>query len=487
MRLSLAFTLLSLQAGLAAAFLPSTKQLAGLRIFNGYSVRSHHHHHRLFAAPEPLASEGDWTAYLDEETTGLIYYFNGKTGESRWEPPTKTFPSVAMSKESREMAESKRIEYIKQARQLDKDKQGILSSVSTYLEEEEVAVKEAKEKEESKWFSRMFQEKEAAGEVQVEEEKKEEPNWFDFLFKEGEESAATATVTREPEPTVKEPEKKGFFGGMLKVDTEQAIAEVAEPVPKQIITPVEEEKAVTVEMAAYVLPHPSKIFWGGEDAVFTQGRTFGVFDGVSGATKLDGVPLYSKTLATEMKKLVSDEGINAKDLTARLTDAAEKADRTSTGASTAIVGSISDDGFLRVLNLGDSACIVIRNDKVVTRTREISHYFDCPYQLSLDSPDRPRDGTKLNLELLPGDLIIMGSDGIFDNLSDEAIVEIAASGPNRPQAIAKRVSDRSRKVSFNKKAETPYALMAKKAGDPDYEDGVGGKVDDVSCIVVRYE
>eukprot|EP00977_Amphora_coffeiformis_P013226 scaffold3408_cov129-Amphora_coffeaeformis.AAC.21 len=36
----------------------------------------------LFNLPRPLAMEGDWTAYLDEESTGLIYYFNGKTGES---------------------------------------------------------------------------------------------------------------------------------------------------------------------------------------------------------------------------------------------------------------------------------------------------------------------------------------------------------------------------------------------------------------------
>jgi len=476
MRLALAFALISVQARLAAAFVPSSMQSStDLRIYTGYSGKSHH---RLLAAPEPLASEGDWTAYLDEETTGLIYYFNGKTGESRWEPPTKTFPSVAMAKDTREMAETKRLEYIKEARQSDKEKQGILFTV------EKRDVKEA-EKEEPKWFSRLFQE----AEVEKEEKEKEEPNWFDFLFKEKEADAATATL--ESSVVTEEPEKKGLFGGMFEKDAEQVMTKATETVttavPTEIIVPKEEKKAVKIEMAAYVLPHPAKIFWGGEDAVFTQGRTFGVFDGVSGAAKLDGVPLYSKTLAIEMRKLVSDQGLNVQDLTKRLNDAAETADKTSTGASTAIVASVSNDGFLRVLNLGDSACIVVRNNRVVTRTREISHYFDCPYQLSLDSPDRPRDGTKLNLELLPGDLIIMGSDGIFDNLADESIVEIAASGPNRPQAIAKRISDRSRKVSLNKKAETPYAVMAKKAGDPDYEDGVGGKVDDVSCIVVRYE
>ena len=44
-------------------------------------------------APQPLATEGDWSAYLDETVTpSKVYYFNHNTGESLWEPPTPTFP-----------------------------------------------------------------------------------------------------------------------------------------------------------------------------------------------------------------------------------------------------------------------------------------------------------------------------------------------------------------------------------------------------------
>ena len=52
---------------------------------------------RLQSTPEPLATEGDWSAYLDTDTTGYVYYFNSVTGESVWEPPTSTFPSVDAS------------------------------------------------------------------------------------------------------------------------------------------------------------------------------------------------------------------------------------------------------------------------------------------------------------------------------------------------------------------------------------------------------
>ena len=51
-------------------------------------------------APEPLATEGEWSAYLDSESTGYIYYFNSVTGESTWEKPTPTFPTVTSSSSS---------------------------------------------------------------------------------------------------------------------------------------------------------------------------------------------------------------------------------------------------------------------------------------------------------------------------------------------------------------------------------------------------
>ena len=50
---------------------------------------------QLGSSPEPLATEGDWSAYVDAETTGYIYYFNSVTGESSWDPPSSTFPAVA--------------------------------------------------------------------------------------------------------------------------------------------------------------------------------------------------------------------------------------------------------------------------------------------------------------------------------------------------------------------------------------------------------
>jgi protein phosphatase PTC7 len=110
------------------------------------------------------------------------------------------------------------------------------------------------------------------------------------------------------------------------------------------------------------------------------------------------------------------------------------------------------------------------------------------YQLSNGSPDRPRDASSLQVELLPGDIIVAGSDGVFDNLSEFTIRNIVngvTSSKVNLALIAKKIVDQSRSVSLDVQAQTPYAQMALQNQYPEYESGLGGKVDDISCIVAR--
>lgn len=486
---------------------------------------------RLFASPEPLATEGPWSAYLDEETTGLVYYFNVRTGESRWVPPTKTFPAVILSAKLRNKAEEKQKAYREAvALQENTEKEEPTNFFTTLLapdEEEKAQVNEPpkEEKKGEEWFAFLKdqpkEEKKVADEWFSWGKKEKKPavadEWFSWFKPSVEETAENyleekarleqdtsfleangAAVVEEPkvEPTKAKPTTKRETD-TLKESIKGQIEPVKEKVSmfsrlisptEQIETTIPAEKTIIVpEISAYVSPDPKKIFWGGEDAVFVKGRNFGVFDGVTGANKLDGRALYSKTMASEMKKNVGNEPMTIYDMYKLLGDAVKVANDRATGATTAMVASIGEDGFLRVLNVGDSTCIVIRNGKVAARSKEQNHFFECPYQFSEISPDKPRDGTKLNVELVPGDLVILGSDGVFDNLEESEIIEIAQSTPrNKVSTIAKRIVDRSRRVSFNPRAETPFARLAKRNNSPDYPDGVGGKVDDASCVVVRY-
>jgi protein phosphatase PTC7 len=412
---------------------------------------------------EPLATEGDWSAYLDQDNTGMVYYFNAKTGESMWEPPTETFPSAKMNLKTRQAARAKQSEFLKQAeepKQADEPKKkGFLSSI---LEKEEDPVVKKED-------------------PVVEEQ----PNWFDGLFE----------IKAETPPK----EDTGFFSGFLGGGRKEEVLNGAVNGDDKLATDIQEKakfstmftgstvgaRQIELDVAFVVLPHPQKVSWGGEDAVVVKGRTFGVFDGVSGADKLDGIPLYSYTLADEMKRMLNDEGVTIKQIIDSLNDAADFANRAATGASTAVVGAIGKDGFLRVLNIGDSVCLVVRGDKVVARTKEIVHYFDCPYQFSEDSPDRAQDGTRLNFEVIPGDVVIMGSDGVFDNLDDKRIIDEVRASPERSTVIARRIVDLSRQVSLDADALTPYAKLAKRNGFEDFQTGRGGKLDDVSCVVVR--
>ena len=501
-------------------------------LFVSQNSRNNNRHFRLYGGLEPLATEGDWTAYLDDVNTGLVYYFNGKTGVSVWEKPSTTFPDVVMKGSMKRAAAEKQKEYLKSVAESNPNlKKGFLQTIMDASTVDATTATEVK-REDNDWFSPIYEKTTATAtstsittedQKIIEErsevksdggnvwkigsqldtpqtEKPKEKAFFDSIFG-GTSSSSTDTSDEKVDASkieVEDAEKSidigGFFGSIFKAatstfDSTDAVATKTDDliaIPSTT-TITKTTTPVKIESAAYVLPHPSKIFWGGEDAVFVKGRTFGVFDGVSGAKKLDGIPLYSKTLANEMKRLIPNDStaLSTPDLTRLLSQCAETANQIATGASTAVVASIGEDGFLRALNVGDSTCIVIRNGKVVAKTREISHYFECPYQLSVDSPDKPKDGTKLNVELMPGDIIFMASDGVFDNLSETEVAEMVVKEKQLSQ-MAKRVSDMSRKASQDRNAKTPYAKQAQKYGDPDYQSGLGGKLDDVSCVVVAY-
>ena len=90
-------------------------------------------------AEEPLAAEGDWQAYLDEETTGLVYYFNTQTGQSLWEPPTSSFPPIKLPRRKQRLAESLRTDY-RLARQAELEGTVIADTEPEEAKEEEKAM-----------------------------------------------------------------------------------------------------------------------------------------------------------------------------------------------------------------------------------------------------------------------------------------------------------------------------------------------------------
>ena len=89
------------------------------------------------------------------------------------------------------------------------------------------------------------------------------------------------------------------------------------------------------------------------------------------------------------------------------------------------------------------------------------------------------------LQLIAGDIIVMGSDGLFDNVSDETIlsevVKLTKAG-KRASIIAQRLCAVAFNNSVDKDAMTPYCVAATEAFDMVYN---GGKKDDITVLVAH--
>ncbi|KAI8975581.1 phosphatase 2C-like domain-containing protein [Mycotypha africana] len=149
---------------------------------------------------------------------------------------------------------------------------------------------------------------------------------------------------------------------------------------------------------------------------------------------------------------------------------------------------------LRIANLGDCGISVIRQNDYIFRSEEQQHAFNFPYQLGTSSPDQPKDAQTFTVAVEKGDIIIMGSDGLFDNLFDGEILSIVKrqvatytipGRPSRllslePQVISDALAEQARIVSLSKmNVDSPFQERANHEGIY-YQ---GGKADDISVIV----
>ena len=78
-------------------------------------------------------------------------------------------------------------------------------------------------------------------------------------------------------------------------------------------------------------------------------------------------------------------------------------------------------------NIGDCKLLVIRpsEEKILFRTKEQWHWFDCPMQLGTNSVDTPRkDAVMSQVALEEDDVVLAVSDGVLDNLWEHEILSI---------------------------------------------------------------
>ncbi|KAL0298092.1 UNVERIFIED_CONTAM: putative protein phosphatase 2C 1 [Sesamum calycinum] len=217
------------------------------------------------------------------------------------------------------------------------------------------------------------------------------------------------------------------------------------------------EAGVRLSVGTHFIPHPDKVEKGGEDAFFISSHSGGVLGWLMVFPDVNPA-LFSRELMANACSFVEDEEVN---YDPRSLIRKAHAATSSIGSATAIVAMLEMNGILKIANVGDCGVRVIRKGQVVFSTSPQEHYFDCPYQLSSEAVGQTfLDATVTTVELMEEDTVVMGSDGLFDNVFDREIVSVVSSCDNVSDA-AKALANLAHNHSKDSSFDSPYSQEAR--------------------------
>ncbi|CAL8582632.1 Protein phosphatase 2C 7 [Xanthoria parietina] len=279
----------------------------------------------------------------------------------------------------------------------------------------------------------------------------------------------------------------------------------------------------------------------GQDAFFissianSSSAAFGVADGVggwdqSGIDSADFSHALCRNLATTAKDHTGEQKLGARDLLSQaFADVVADKDIVG-GGSTACVAVGNSTGHLEVANLGDSGFAHFRLNAVHYDSNPQTHAFNTPYQLSIIPPkvlarsrifgsmplrDFPEDASVTSHDVRHGDVLVFATDGVWDNLSANELLQIVSrymagfqawQSSDRGTAVGNELARLTKEGGIPKERENSLQTMlavaitgeAKAASQNSRRDGPfakevqkfypheefhGGKVDDI-CVVV---
>ncbi|MBW0508551.1 hypothetical protein O181_048266 [Austropuccinia psidii MF-1] len=252
----------------------------------------------------------------------------------------------------------------------------------------------------------------------------------------------------------------------------------------------------------------------GEDAYFLRSDSLGVADGVGGWSGKPGANagVFSSKLmhhcSIEMSKHEDIDDVhflsyNSIDPVQVLQHAFERSIHESKlegllGSSTALIAILRNDE-LRIANIGDCCCSIIRGNDFIFRSEEQQHSFNYPVQIGTNSKSTPvKDAQRYNIKVQKDDIVILSSDGLADNLFDEDILEEVLRFTTQTKSDEQAKSDKGIQHKFQPQlVSESLCLKAKTVIDDQQavtspfsqranEEGihyVGGKNDDISVLV----
>jgi protein phosphatase PTC7 len=236
-----------------------------------------------------------------------------------------------------------------------------------------------------------------------------------------------------------------------------------------------------------MIPHPKRKYRGGEDAFFIHPKldAVGVADGVGLWSQEKGInpALFAQTsmqgaantaiagsamelLVAGWNKVIADKIV---------------------GSSTACIVLLDRERKeINAVNLGDSGLILVRNREIALRTEQQLHYFNCPFQMGFDVDgdylkfEKPQDGEQIRFTVEDNDILVLATDGLFDNVEERDIAEIVENHRSKSaEEIAKCIAEVGFEKSVDKSVDSPFAIQAK---DNNFMWS-GGIQDDITVVV----
>ena len=262
----------------------------------------------------------------------------------------------------------------------------------------------------------------------------------------------------------------------------------------------------------------------------------GVADGVGDWKSAGGDSAAVANTLMANSKLYSETHRSCADASTILSEALKKMKvngETPGGSTTACVAALRQSptkteprsGLLDVVNIGNSNAMLIRNQTLVHRAQERMHSFNAPFQLLVP----PKGGLPKNEEVFDdsvgdaaheqwnvedGDVLVLATDGLFDNVFNSEIASIAGAlgrfkttetfldyipafgailsrwmGFAKPDAaqldpyrVTKQLGMMAHDRAYGGNAETPFSLMVSSVLG---EQKTGGKPDDITVLVAR--
>lgn len=253
----------------------------------------------------------------------------------------------------------------------------------------------------------------------------------------------------------------------------------------------------------------------GEDNYFVAANAAGdayagVADGVGGwAEQGYDSSAISRELCLAMNEFSSlagsakGRGFRPKELIEMGYRRVQDAQTVKVGGTTAIAAHFMRDGTMEVANLGDSWCGVFRDAKLVFKTEFQTVGFNAPYQLAIIPEEilkearkrggsyiqnSPSDADEYNFQLAKGDVVLLATDGVTDNISYEDIQLFLRDNEQKLAtdllAVSQDFVSKVAKLSKDPNYPSVFAQELSKLTGKDYR---GGKEDDITVVMVRVE